>query len=311
MYTWKAIQAGAAGENSAYPTFIIDPTGESGILDVTAPDDSTVVVTFANAECTALSYAGALTPVPSHIMPDVSALDDWSGDLNPTVTDGPFNFAEFRPGEQVSMVGNPDYPDALDGTVMPSGYIYKNVPDANVLVEQFLAGETNLITDPAVARRDDIRNSNSQVYNYPGNSWDYLAFNLADPNNPQNGLDANGNLIDQGHHPLFGDVRVRQAISHAVDVSSIIQAAVFNEGTQMTSFIIPASWAYNTDLPPISFDVATRRIRCSPTRAGSMTTTIPPRRAWRRARCTLPTARRSSSPSTPTRATPAVKPSAR
>ncbi len=255
MYAWKAIQAGTTGITDAQATFIIDPTGETGVKDVTAPDDHTVVVTFANAECTALSYAGALTPVPSHVYPsDLTQLNDWDGNLNPTVTDGPFNFSEFRPGEQVSLVGNPDFQDAIDGVVKPSAYIYKNVPDQNVLVEQFLAGETNVIDSPPVARRADIAATDAQVYKYPGNSWDYLSFNLADPNNPQNAYDDKGNPIDQGHHPIFGDVRVRQAIAHAIDVDSIIKAAVFNEGTRMASGIIPASWAYDKTLAPIPFD---------------------------------------------------------
>jgi peptide/nickel transport system substrate-binding protein len=254
IYAWKALQAGANGQNQAFATFVIDPTGASGIKDVQAPDDHTVVVTFNNAECTALSTASALTPVPSHIMPDVTALDDWDGNLNPTVTAGPFNFTEFRPGEQVSLAGNPDYKDALNGAVQPAGYIYKNVPDQNVEVEQFLAGEINLIDTPPVSRRADISATDAQVYKYPGNAWDYLAFNLADPNNPQSAYDDKGNPIDQGHHPLFGDVRVRQAIAHAVDVDSIIKAAVFGEGTRMSSALIPASWAYDKSLAPIPFD---------------------------------------------------------
>ncbi len=109
--------------------------------------------------------------------------------LDPTVTSGPFMFSELRPGEQTSLVGSPSYTDAIDGMVKPAGYIYKNVPDQTVIIEQFLAGELNLIDNPAVARREDIRNSDAQVYSYPGNSWDYMAFNLADPNNPQNAFD--------------------------------------------------------------------------------------------------------------------------
>src|SRR4051812_32754272 len=59
IYAWKAIQAGTTGITDAQATFIIDPTGQSGIKDVTAPDDHTVVVTFNTSECTALSSAGA------------------------------------------------------------------------------------------------------------------------------------------------------------------------------------------------------------------------------------------------------------
>lgn len=256
LYTWHAVQAGAEGIVDTPLSFIIDPTGASGVLNVEAPDEHTVVVTFANAECTALNNAGVLVPAPSHVLPeDLSELNDAEFNLNPTVGGGVFLFSEFRPGEQVALVKNPTYVDAANGEVSPDGFIYRNVPDANVLVEQFLAGENNVIDGPAVQRRAEIRDSEGvQAYDYPGNSWDYLAFNLADPSNPQNGLDEAGNPIDQGTHPIFGDVRVRQALSQAIDVEAIIDAAVFGEGERMTSFIIPASWAYASDLAPIAFD---------------------------------------------------------
>lgn len=256
MYSWEAIQAGAEGLIDTPGSYIIDPSGATGVVDVTAPDDYTVVVTFASPECTALGYAASIVPVPSHILPeDVTTLMDADYNLNPTVTSGAFGFAEFRPGEQTSLVANPNYSDPTNGVgVVPAGYIYKNVPDALIAVQQFLAGELNVADNPNVASRADIRATDAQVYDYPGNSWDYLALNLADPNNPQNAFDADGNAIDQGSHPLFGDVRVRQAIAHAVDVESIIQAAVFNEGTRMSSFLIPSSWAYDNELPFITYD---------------------------------------------------------
>ncbi len=257
LYSWEAIKAGAEGLIDVPGSYIIDPTGATGVLDVQAPDDFTVVVTMASPECTSLSYAASIVPAPSHVLPeDVTTLGDSEFNLAPSVTRGPLTFGEFRPGEQVSLVNDPTFPavDTVLGYVAPEGFIYRTVPDATVMVEQFLAGELNTIDGPSVARRQDIRNSSATVYSYPGNAWDYLAMNLADPNNPQNAFDEAGNPIDQGNHPIFGDVRVRQAIARAIDIESIIDAAVFNEGERMTSFLIPASWAYADDLAPIPFD---------------------------------------------------------
>ncbi|NDJ60176.1 MAG: hypothetical protein GYB67_03575 [Chloroflexi bacterium] len=257
VYVWDAAVAGQEGIVDTPLSFIVAAPGEeTGILDVQAVDDFTFEVTFASSACDALFDAASLEPVPSHIYPeDLSLINDFEENLNPTVTANVFSFGEFRPGEQVSLLADQNYIDADLGFVNLDGYIYRNVPDLNVIVEQYLAGELSVVDNPNVARRADIRaDEGSQVYSYPGDRWDYLAFNLADPTNPQNGLDADGNAIDQGNHPLFGDVRVRQAIARAINVDAIIDAAVFGEGSRMTAHLIPASWAYHTELPPIAFD---------------------------------------------------------
>jgi peptide/nickel transport system substrate-binding protein len=255
LYTWGAIQAGADGTVDTPRIFVLD-----AITSVEALDDYTIQVTFASADCTAVSYAAsALQPVPAHILPaDYSQLNADPFSLQPSVTSGVFNFSALNPGEQVALVRNEDYAFASEGMVMPEGFIYRVVPDQTVLVEQFLAGATNVIDGADVARRSDIAAAAEagevNVFNFPGNAWDYLALNYADPNNPQNAFDADGNPIDQGNHPLFGDVRVRQAISLALDVDAMVSAAVFGEGTRMNGSLVPASWAYDTDLPLIEFD---------------------------------------------------------
>lgn len=252
LYHWDAIKSGATDTQEVYLLDIIE--------NVEAPDDTTLKVTFKNVDCTALSSAGVLVPMPAHALPtDFKELNTSDYNLNPTVTGGVFSFGEFRAGEQVSLLANQEYGGATDGQVIPTGYIYKVVPDQNVLLEQFLAGETNVIDTPDVGRRDDVLKAQTegkvQAYQFPGNAWDYLMLNYADPKNPQSAVDASGNPIDQGHHPLFGDPLVRQAVSKAIDVDAIVKGAVFGYGTRMPSMMIPASWAFDKDLAPITQDV--------------------------------------------------------
>jgi peptide/nickel transport system substrate-binding protein len=250
QYSWDAIASGVVDSLYVYLLDIIEK--------VETPDPTTIVVTFKNADCTALGNS-SLPVVPSHVLPtDFNELNNADFNLNPTVTGGVFSFGEFRAGEQVTLVANQTYGGATNGMVLPTGFIYKNVPDATVMVEQFLAGENNVIDGPAVTRRPDIEAAadagDAQVYKFPGNAWDYLSLNFADPTNPQNAYDENDNPIDQGHHPLFGDLRVRQAVSLAIDVDAIIEGAVLGYGTRMPSIMIPASWAYDADLAPIAFN---------------------------------------------------------
>jgi peptide/nickel transport system substrate-binding protein len=236
-------------------------TAENGgtIESVTAPDPQTLEIKFTVADCTALASA-SLNFVPSHVLPE--NYDELVGNefnTNPSVTGGIFDFGSFAP-EQIAIVTNPTYPeeDTVLGYVSPEGYILKLVGDQTIQAQQFLAGEISFMSDVPVAFRADVRAAaeagDVQVYDFPGNSWDYLILNYADPSNPQDAYDADGNPIDQGHHPLFGDVNVRRALAHAIDVDAIIEGTVFGEGTRMPSMEIPTSWAFNEDLEPVPYD---------------------------------------------------------
>lgn len=251
LYSWNAIKSGEL-LNTLF-SFVPEV-----VESMEAPDPQTLVVTFGEADCRALANA-SIPPLPSHIMPEAYAdLNELDYNTNPTVTGGFLKFGSFRPAEQLALIADQNYPDAIYGYVVPEGYIYKNVPDQTVLTEQFLAGEINFINAPTVSRRADIRAAaeagDVQLYDYAGDFWDYLAFNLADPANPQNGLDENGNAIPQGYHPIFGNKEVRQALARAVSIDDMIQAAVFGEGTRMASFLIQSSWAYDHDLAPIPYE---------------------------------------------------------
>ncbi len=218
-------------------------------------------VTYPDASCLALNYAGGLAPIPSHLYEGfiadngIDGLDELEWNLAPDVTSGAFAFGENVPGQTTSLLGYDDYVDAELGYVAPFGLIQVVSADQTVQVEQLLAGEINALTGPPVNRRSDIRASDEiQFYEFPGNSWDYVGLNTADPANPQPALDEDGNRIDQGLHPIFGDVLVRQAMAHAINVDNIIESAVFGEGSRMAAHIIPSSWAYNEDLEPREFD---------------------------------------------------------
>ena len=179
-------------------------------------DDYTFTVNYKQANCQALAYAASLgSPMaPSHALGPVESLNDSAFNLAPSVTGGPFSFGELRAGEQTSLIANTAYPD---GDVLPAGFILRNVPDSTVMIEQFLAGETSIIRDPAVSRRADLRaygdEGSATVYPYPGNSWDYFAMNVADPNNPQNAFDADGNRIPWTDVSHISDDQMRDPAS--------------------------------------------------------------------------------------------------
>jgi peptide/nickel transport system substrate-binding protein len=258
VFVWDAVTSGSIESPLSFITDAIDT--------VTKVDDFTVAVTMKAADCDALADAASLEPYPSHIAPaDLATLPDAEFNQNPYVSFGVYNFGELRPAEAITLLANQDYPDTELGYVNNDGYVAINVPDLTVNVERFLAGELNVIDGPQEARRADIYAAEEAgdvtVYTYPGNSWDYLAFNLADPENPQSGIDEEGNPtdVDQGMHPIFGNTEtgkeVRRALNLALDVEDIIERATFGEGTRMAAHLVPASWAVDTTLEPVPFDL--------------------------------------------------------
>lgn len=259
VYAYNVI---ASGKTSSPRAYAVAP-----IVSVEASDDHTLVINYKTAACNNLNNTNAVRVIPAHtfqeqIGDDFSKVDTMDFNLNPSVSAGPFSFADFQPGQQVSLQANQAYPDALDGYVSPTGFIYKNVNDVNVALEQFLAGEVNVMDRYAAIPPQNFpdlrtRTQNGEIKTYESldNGYEWLAFNLSDPKNPVNGLDENGNPVAQPPHPIFGDARVRKALAMAIDVDAIIQGALFGEAVRATSPSIATSWAYNPDLKPVAFDL--------------------------------------------------------
>lgn len=253
-YAYDAIKSGQTSSplNGLY----------DGIESLEAPNDHTVVVTFADADCSALSTLRTLPPVPAHVLEpevgtDYAKMNDVDFNTTPSATSGVFSFQNFRPGEQVTLVANQDYPDAPGG-VIPEGFIQRQLADQTVVVDEFLSGNLTIIDSVPEDRQAEMEtkaaNGEVQEFKALSSGWQFLAFNLADPANPQNGLDENGDPIDQGHHPILGDVRVRQAIAYATNYDALNQGAFSNTGIAVASPLLTTSWAYNDTLKPYPYD---------------------------------------------------------
>jgi peptide/nickel transport system substrate-binding protein len=93
--------------------------------------------------------------------------------------------------------------------------------------------------------------------------------NQGNPDNPQNGFtDADEDeaftegeeVFIQDPHPILGDVLVRRAISHAVDVTNIVNKVAFGQGAQLASGVLPAvGWAFDNDLEGYAYDLDAAR----------------------------------------------------
>lgn len=234
------------------------------IADVQKVDDFTVEFTMTSPACSALNFIASVFPVPEHIYSTYAPEDlNDAIELNtePQVTGGEFNFGQYRPGETTTLLTNPDFPDIAEEGPSLVGFIQDVYTDQAVLLEALLEEDINFYEGVPATQQNRIREAsvdnggNMQVYEYPGNSWDYMGLNQADPENPQPALDENGERIDQGLHPIFSDKTVRHALGHALNIDEIIEGALFGNGSRMPAQITPSSWAFSEELEPRPFDM--------------------------------------------------------
>lgn len=253
------LDAALSGETTSPRQQLID-----SVVSYEAMDDHTLTIVFNEVTCTIIDTLSPVYPVPAHIFSEVfgdsyADMEENDYNLNPLVTGGEtFVFSNFRPGEQTTLLGNADYNEAEMGAVIPEGWIYKVVTDQVVQMEQFRAGELSFIASVPQADRDDIRMRGQagefQIFETPAGTIRFLSLNTADPGNPQDGLDEDGSLIDQGHHPILGDVRVRQALNYGMDFNEINEGAFFGTGVPVASHVRPTDWSFPAGLEPYPFD---------------------------------------------------------
>ena len=255
-FTFDAL---ASGETSSPRTDVLQ-----SVDSVEAVDATTLVVTLKLASCRVIEELDDFGILPKHVIEPMldgnyAEIDNLEYNKNPNVTAGVFNFGTLVPDQQTSLIRN----DNHWMPVSPEGYIIRNVPDQIVGIEQFLAGEVNSVgtagsaSVPAVQMqdfRDRAEQGEFQIFEYVDDGLTFVGFNMADRNNPLNGRDEDGNPIDQGKHPLFGDVRVRQALAQAVNYTDIIEGAAEGEAVQVNSFGTPALWGYDASIEPWEYN---------------------------------------------------------
>jgi peptide/nickel transport system substrate-binding protein len=115
---------------------------------------------------------------------------------------GPFRFVAWRDGYEVELIADPDY---WGGAPALAGVRYRVMPERATQSIAFRAGDVQLIHDLSPDAFVALEGQGGvELVRYPSDRTSYLAFNLG--------------------HPRLGDVRVRRAIAHAVDVELLVEA---------------------------------------------------------------------------------------
>ena len=209
-----------ARDVAATYTAVLDPAlaspkraGLGAIVAVDAPDDGTVVLRLRQPFPPVLDATGL------GVLAAARARDPGE------VTDGagPFRVRERVAGERIVLEPNPGWPGPPPATPRIE---LRVVPDPLVRLLELVRGGVHLTQDlpePALlgwlGSRPGLR-----VDERPGTSFDYLAFNCADPRLAQR--------------------RVREAIALALDRPALLALVQGDAGRLATGLLAPEHWAY-------------------------------------------------------------------
>ena len=225
------------------------------IATVETPDPQTVVVTFREVVCDTLRNL-AVGLLPSHTFAaDFSDLLTNSQNLTPTVSAGAFVFQSWQAGDQISLARNAGY---FKGAPHLDGWTLRILSDRAERLAALQKGEIDSLALSPAELTEVALDPHLNIYKYRDDGYAFLALNLADPTAPQPGLDETGADIPQTPHPILGDVRVRQAIAHGLDVQAIIRKAYLGQGYSLAANVLPSiAWAHNGEIPPYAYDPST------------------------------------------------------
>ncbi|HVN71439.1 MAG TPA: ABC transporter substrate-binding protein, partial [Desulfomonilia bacterium] len=158
-------------------------------------------------------------------------------DTNPVGT-GPYMLESASTDNYVQLKRNPNwwFGRSISLQDMPyfDGIKVSVIPDPSVRLANLKAGKLDFIVADAIQSRLVTNDQNLNVGNMPMNWLVYLTFNHA--------------------KGPCSDIRVRQAISHAIDRKALVMGTQFGLGRIASCLYPDDHWAHNPGLKPVSYD---------------------------------------------------------
>jgi peptide/nickel transport system substrate-binding protein len=222
------------------------PTAYGGdfksVDSVKAVDPYTVHVRYKNPNAKALQSWG-IWMLPKHLLEEAARegkLREAPQNRTNPVGTGPYLFKEWKSGEKVVLIANPNY---FEGRPYISRVVYRIIPSsATTFLELKAKGVDGAkLTALQFKRQTEypaFRKSYTK-YQYAANVYVYLGLNLRDPR--------------------FADRRVRQAFAHAINKREIIEGVRLGLAREATGPYKPGTWQYNQNVHQYPFDTAKAR----------------------------------------------------
>ena len=215
----------------------------ANIDSVSTPDSLTAVVWYKHRNpAQFFTFVYNVTIMPEHILRDVPPAQLATSEVtrHPVGT-GPFRFVKWVPGSTIELVADTSY---YRGRPKLDRVIFSISPDYNTAATRLLAGEADFLEILRAPIIPEVqKNPALRAVPYPSLDYGFLAFDLRDPKHPTQ------------PHPLFGDRRVRRALTMALDRPAMVKN-VFDTLAMVALGPFPRVIAPDTNLREIPFDTA-------------------------------------------------------
>ncbi|MCI8637956.1 MAG: peptide ABC transporter substrate-binding protein [Coprococcus sp.] len=210
----------------------------ANVESIEAPDDYTVIFHMTEPDASFASILGwyATFILPEHVYNNGQPWEDNPANMEP-VSCGPFMLEEYKQGESVTLVKNPDFPDQAKLDKL----IFSIIPDEATAIQALKNGEIDFYENLPTASAKELEADDSirVVYNkYP--SPIRMIFNLRDEK--------------------IADLALRKAIATAVNRDEISEK-VFSKVQEPEYCLYPSmiDWAANKDDVAPSFSIEEAR----------------------------------------------------
>ena len=207
--------------------------GFDRIERVDTPDSLTAVVRYREVYAPyALQFIrGAL---PRHLLQgrDIDGAQDYN--RSPLGT-GPYRVAEWKTGEYVLLERVPDY---WQGDSLPAirRILFRFIANTTTRINQLRGGEVHLTALVPWDKYREVRDvPGLSIHRMMGNSYEHVTLN-------ERSVEA------------FRDVRVRRALTHAIDREIIVRTILDSLAPVIHGPIQPVSWAFTDSVTHYDFD---------------------------------------------------------
>ncbi|SPA34965.1 dipeptide ABC transporter, substrate binding protein precursor [Cupriavidus taiwanensis] len=211
------------------------------VTRVDTPDALTVVLHFSEPSLAVLSSlnSNGAQVLPKHLYEGTDILNNPYN--NKPVGTGPFVFKEWSKGNYIVLERNPDYWDK--GKPYLDKIVFKVIPDASARAAALEKGEVQYAPFNPVPLKDAQRLSQLPSLKLETRGYEWLS--------PWLFMDVN---IDR---PYFKDVRVRQALAHAIDLNALNKVVWFGFGKPAVSPVVSTlGQFFNPSVPKYPYDPA-------------------------------------------------------